>query len=489
MKRLSAPLNRGVAALFVGLLLALSTPSLAAHAAVTDVTVYDEADALDDDAVTSEIEALSSEQDVHIAVLASDDPALTENSYDKDVKNLIESGDYADIAGDGSQTLKDHVVLIAISPEVRKLGTYTGDGVRNADQIADKAVGEMKSPARDGDWDKTAVTGADASLQAVNGESRAERAERFKETIAPVLPLFLPLLAICGLVFVGVKILPIIFEAISNHRHTKQMLAWSPSSTEISASVRYWRAIEQRLGEIASNGPAQEALARQVFNQNLLHNTQGLGSALPIMENEGRIPDEAKTAQRTRELIERGFTGSPDAFWDKNVEPLLCRVKQGTEDRQLRQEIAEAEDARDDVRRFIKTYGDEVELSERARDAAKEGQTRLEKALDQIKRDVKGQKITPWEASEVVARARQTFESDLKGTLRRPLQNGMTQDRRRSIADQSVFHSNSFLTSMLVYTAISSSHRSDFSSSSSSSYSGISTSISTSGFSGGSGSF
>lgn len=484
MKSISVPLNRVVAVLFAGLLLALFTSSLAAHAAVTDVTVYDDADVLDDAAVASAIEALSSEQDVHIAVLASDDHSLTENSYDEDVKNLIESGDYADIAGDGSQTLKDDVVLIAISPEVRKLGTYTGDGVRNGEQVADKSVGDMKPPAQDGDWSKAAVTGADASLQAVNGEPQVEWIDRLKKTIAPALPL----LALLGLGFAGVKTLPVIFKAIKDHRHTKRLLAWSPSRSEISASVRYWGAIEQRLGEIASNGPAQESLARQVFNQNLLHSTQGLGSALPILKREGYVPDEAKTAPKTRELIESGFTGSPDAFWSKNVEPLLRRVKQGTKDQELRQEIAKAEDARDDARRFIKAYGDEIELSEQARDAAEESQTRLKKALDQVNRDVKEQQTTPWEASKVVDRERQTFESDLKGTLRRPLQNGMTRGRRRDIADQSPFHSNSFLISMLIYTAISSSYQSAYSSPSSS-YSGIGTSISTPGFSGGSGSF
>lgn len=489
VKRLSEHLNRGVAALFAGLLLVALTPALAAQAAVTDVTIYDEANVLDDRAVASEIEALSSEQNVHIAVLASNDPALTENSYDENVKSLIESGDYADIAGTESQTLKDDVVLIAISPEVRKLGTYAGDGVRNADQIADSAVGEMKTPARDGDWDQAAVAGADASLQSINGESTAERNERVSEAVPASLPLVALLFAITTLVFLAVKIIPRIIKPISDHLHAKRLLAWEPSHGEIAASVRYWRAIEQRLGKAASVSPAQEAVASSVFNEHLLHSTQGLGSALTVMESKGKVPDGAKTSTKTRALIEKGFTGSPDVLWNQEVQPLLRRVEQGTEDGRLQQEIEKTEEARDDVRRFVKAYGDEVELSERARATVAASQEDLEGSLQQVRRDVQSQQISPWEAVEVVARKRKTFERAVADVLRRPVQNGMTPDRRRSIADQSIFHSNGLLASMLVYHAISSSSQDYHSSSSSSSYSNISTSISTSGFSGGSGSF
>ncbi|XP_068917901.1 uncharacterized protein [Tenebrio molitor] len=266
------------------------------------------------------------------------------------------------------------------------------------------------------------------------------------------LPLVALLFAITTLVFLAVKIIPRIIKAISDHLHAKRLLAWEPSHAS----------------------PAQEAVASSVFNEHLLHSTQGLGSALTVMESKGKVPDGAKTSTKTRALIEKGFTGSPDVLWNQEVSPSCGGLSREPKTGRLQQEIEKTEEARDDVRRFVKAYGDEVELSERARATVAASQEDLEGSssrsdeTSRASRSLPGKPSRSWHASG-----------------RRS--NGLS--RTRSIADQSIFHSNGLLASMLVYHAISSSSQDYHSSSSSSSYSNISTSISTSGFSGGSGSF
>lgn len=480
------------------LLLALTSTLLfapsTAHAAVTDVTIYDDADVLDDEVVAKEIGELSSAEDVHIAVLTSDDPSLTDDGYDEDVKTLIDNGDYADIQGSSGQTLKPDVVLISISPDLRKLGTYTGDGVSRADQIADKAVGEMKSPARAGDWDQTAIAGAGSSLKAVNGgyeREQKERDERLQQNMDKYGPVLLNSALLAGLLlavaFGVAKIGPRIVNTISDLREEKRLLAWSPSPDEVARSVAYWQSLDQRLDDLGSESAAMLDVIRQVSDEEI-------GRAVVEMEQNGAVPDWAKRSTKVKALIQEGIQGGgTNDFWSRRVRPLTNRVRTGGRDHELRVSVDDASEAADAALRFVKKYGDEIALSPADRATIKEGAESLRETAEQAKRMADAQEIAPWRAATQINTRRHEFESFSKRTLQSPVRHGMSEDRRRALSHQGLFADQSFLSALLVYSALSSansrsSSHSD-SSSSSSSYSSISSSISTSGFSGGSGSF
>lgn len=490
-----ASLKRASSATAIALLLGLAgvflVPPIAAHAAVTDVTIYDDANVLDDEKVAKEISALSSDEDAHIAVIASDDPSLTEDGYDEDVKSLIANGDYADIQGEGDETLNPDVVLISISPDLRKLGTYAGDDISRADQIADKAVGEMKSPARDGDWDQTAITGATSSLKAVNGDYEREqkmRAERFEKGLATVAPFVAGLFALLALGWLASKIVPLIFKTISDYRREKRLLAWSPSKTEVERSVRYWRDIDQRVAEASEKSPASRSALSGVIDTDVIH-------AVEHMDQTGTVPGWAKTSSRVKSRIEEGMSDGTPVFWAKTVQPLLSRVKAGSKDEDLRDSVSSAVQASKDALRFMKKFGSEIDLSSHVRETIKEGASTLRDAAEHAAKEADAQQITPWDAARRINGKRKDFERLSKKSFEGPVRNNMSQDRRREVSGQGHFSNQSFLTTILAYSMISShaSHSSYSShsshSSSSSSYSAISSSISSGGFSGGSGSF
>lgn len=479
----------------LSLVAALLTPPITAHAAVTDVTIYDDAGVLDDEAVSKEISELSSDEDVHIAVLTSDDSSLTDNGYDEDVKALIDNGDYADIQGSAGETLKPDVILISISPDLRKLGTYAGDEISRADQIADKAVGEMKSPAQAGDWDQTAIAGAGSSLKTVNGDyerEQKERTERFEQTMGKYGPALLNALLLGGLimliVFGAVKIIPRISDTVSAHREEKRLLSWSPSRDEVARAVTYWQDLDQRLDVLGSRSAAMQAIIRHLSDDEI-------GRAVSEMEQSGTVPDWAKKSSKVKALIEEGIRGGgPNDFWSREVQPLEDRVRSGRRDHELKKSADAASDASDDALRFIKKYGREIDLSSADRAAIKGGAETLRATAKQAKKMADNQEIAPWEAAGQINKRRREFESFSKQTLQGPVRRGMSEDRRRELSNQNIFGSQSFLSTLLVYSVLSSAHSHSSSahsssSSSSSSYSSISTSISTSGFSGGSGSF
>ena len=486
-----------IMAILLGLLGTIFAFPMAAHAAVTEVTVYDDENVLDDAKVSKEISALESNEDVHIAVLTSDDPSLSENGYDEDVKALIDNGDYADIQGSGDATLKPDVVLISISPDLRKLGTYAGDDITRADQIADKAVGEMKSPARAGDWDQTAIAGAGSSLKSVNGDyerERKEQAEQFEKTMAKhgptILNVFGGAVALVALTYVGVKIVPSIIDMISDRREEKRLLSWSPTQNEITRAIKYWKDIEQRLDALADESPAMEGVSRLASNSLI-------GRIVSEMEESGTVPDWVKTSPKAKALVEEGIK-EPDkgGFWARNVQPLVDKVHKGHRDERLMESVNKASDACDSALHFVKKYSREISLPASDRAAIKDEAKALESTSKQARKMADGQEITPWDAAKNIDSQRKGFESLVRNTLRTPVREGMSEERRKTVSQESIFGNQSFLSAVLVYSAISnyashSSHHSSHSSHhhSSPSYSAISTSISTSGFSGGSGSF
>lgn len=491
-----APTKVASIALSIGVLLTIFTPGLAAHAAVTDVSVYDTADILDDERVADEVKELASDEDVHIAILTSDDPALTENNYDEDVKNLIGSGKYEDVQGDGGQVLKPDVVLISISPEIRKLGTYAGDDVSRADKIADKAVGEMKSPARDGDWDETAIAGSNASLKTLNGDyerQQKKEAEEFEQMMGKVGPFFLAALALFPLIYIGSKIIPRIYETISDYREEKRLLTWSPSAAEVSDAVRYWSSIRERLDRLRAKSPALRCVADDAADKYLLGPDQNLSLAIAMMNKTGAVPSWAKISRVTRSLIQQGFQEDAETFWSDNIQPCVDRVEAGTSDDQFHTAASDGKKSRKATMRFLKDYRKELDLGADTFRSVKSAADDLKATIVATREKVAQQEVAPWDGAARIDKARRSFESTVQHDLEGPIRKEMPEERRTAIADNGLFRNVNFLQTMLIYSAISHSysHRSSRSSSTSSltSTPNLTSTISTAGFSGGSGSF
>lgn len=60
----------------------------------------------------------------------------------------------------GGAYWRDGLVIIAVDPSNRFVGTYAGEDVKLTDEQYEGIQNEMKKPAREGDWDGTMVTGA-----------------------------------------------------------------------------------------------------------------------------------------------------------------------------------------------------------------------------------------------------------------------------------------------------------------------------------------
>lgn len=118
--------------------------------------IVDEAGILETDQLVNKLNTLTPPPgfDGSIAVLATDD--VSESDYDADIKAKAESRGGPEMIRSGK--LKPGVILITISPEVRKVGIYSADdSIRS---YVPDVVDAMRGSARDGDWNKVAVEGA-----------------------------------------------------------------------------------------------------------------------------------------------------------------------------------------------------------------------------------------------------------------------------------------------------------------------------------------
>lgn len=107
--------------------------------------------------------ATSAEGEYDLYVLTVDGPYVAADNYDADVQQFLQ--DNPDLGEFQSEDglLRDDAVLITISPQVLQLGAYAGDNVDIERGGVVDITDAMTSPAQDGDWDQTALSGIDAA--------------------------------------------------------------------------------------------------------------------------------------------------------------------------------------------------------------------------------------------------------------------------------------------------------------------------------------
>lgn len=121
--------------------------------------IIDEEGVIDESSLANEINDLEP-ADVRIGVLVSDeadegdyDTTITERLVDLDPDGLIDDG-----------RLADDAVVIVLSPEIRQLGIYSGDGAEDASVVVEPVTDAMRPHAQDEQWEEAIITGAQTYL-------------------------------------------------------------------------------------------------------------------------------------------------------------------------------------------------------------------------------------------------------------------------------------------------------------------------------------
>lgn len=144
---------------------AVLAPAPAAHAMPpASVQVLDTVDVVEDDqSLTTRLEGVDLRESVDLVALTvdvTDHGASTGNdrALNDAVLELARSEHPGWISGD---TWADGLVVIAIDPENRLVGTYAGEDVKLSDGGFEDVQDAMKDPARDGEWADALTAGAE----------------------------------------------------------------------------------------------------------------------------------------------------------------------------------------------------------------------------------------------------------------------------------------------------------------------------------------
>lgn len=234
--------------------------ALAASPTTRASLILDDAHILDDSQVVHDINALRNKAGVKVAVLTTgDDADVQPDTYDDDVLTYLEEHDAKAVLNDDSDGLRDGLILVAVSPDVRQVGVYAGDDVDLDADGVEEVVAAVRPDARAGRWDVVAVRGAQKALAVTAaGDSTGssdpgdqdpyptdpENDPTSTDTTSPVRagPI------VGGVAGVGVLVgAPWAVLAVNRRRRRRAaMLAWTPEPAVVAVALRQWRdAIEQ----------------------------------------------------------------------------------------------------------------------------------------------------------------------------------------------------------------------------------------------------
>ncbi|GAB2575575.1 DUF5129 domain-containing protein [Microlunatus antarcticus] len=234
--------------------------ALAASPTTRASLVFDDARILDDSSVVHDINALRNKAGVKVAVLTTgDDADVHKDTYDDDVLTYLEEHDDKAVLSSDGDGLRDGLILIAVSPDVRQVGVYAGDDVDLDSDGVEEVVAAVRPDARAGRWDDVVVGGAKKALAvtAAGEGTSSDEPDSDDQTYYPTSPENdptdttspVPVGAIVGLV-AGVGALIgapwAVVAARRRRRRRAELLAWTPEPSAVADALRQWRdAIEQ----------------------------------------------------------------------------------------------------------------------------------------------------------------------------------------------------------------------------------------------------
>ncbi|MGI3784055.1 MAG: DUF5129 domain-containing protein [Janthinobacterium lividum] len=224
--------------------------------------ILDDARILDDSQVVHDINALRNKAGVEVAVLTTGDEAdVHKDTYDDDVLTYLEEHDDKTLLGGDRDRLRDRLILIAVSPDVRRVGVYAGDDVDlDADGVAE-VVEAVRPDARAGRWDAVVVRGAKRTLAVTSAAEDTSSSDPDDQGSDPTWPdndptstdtpspvRVGPIVGVGVVAGVGALVgVPWAVVAVGRRRTRRAAsLAWTPEPAAVADALRQWRdAIEQ----------------------------------------------------------------------------------------------------------------------------------------------------------------------------------------------------------------------------------------------------
>lgn len=203
--------------------------------------IHDDADILDDQRVVdalNQLIRLDKLEDAQIAVYTSDE--VSKDDYDADITELIKKDNDPLIMDDG--LLRENIVVVTISPEVRQIGVYAREGSPLESKSAVRAAtSEMTFYAQREDWDNTAFVGASSYAEKLGFASRndpaavAEQQRENDENIQSALYSFL--------IFTGVALVAAVLFAIGralykNRKRARKIKTLRATSRSVLETAR-----------------------------------------------------------------------------------------------------------------------------------------------------------------------------------------------------------------------------------------------------------
>ncbi|GAA3559747.1 hypothetical protein GCM10022197_14040 [Microlunatus spumicola] len=252
--------RRAVGLLFaVALLVAVPAATAGTATAAAPTTraslILDDGRILDDKQVVHDINALRNGAGVHVAVLTTgDDADVSKDGYDDDVLTYLEDHDDAAVLDPDGGGLRDGLILIAVSPDVRQVGVYAGDDVDlDADGVED-VVNAVRPDARAGRWDAVVVRGAKKALAVTAAGGGTGSSDPDEQDPEPAYPDDEPTSTgtgssvqagpiLGGLAVLGALIgVPAAAVAVVRRRRRRAaLLAWTPEPAAVADALRQWR--------------------------------------------------------------------------------------------------------------------------------------------------------------------------------------------------------------------------------------------------------
>lgn len=441
---------------------------------VEDVIVIDESGILDADTLVESITELEHgfDEEFLVAVVATDEVDGTEAGYDESVTSrIIEIGEDPLIV-DGE--LSPDAFVITISPEDRRLGTYSGDGIDTPDTSA--VVGQMTSAAQDAEWNNTAYRGVQQYLNDTKPASQGQAPEFDEEVFTQ------------GIIYIGIGIGSLILVGglvagisglVSMRREKKYRDTYDNSRRHVQGALKMMRELKRlpvdeaiRYTDIKPLPPLNK------IDMAISHLEQveqdHFNAPKHVAENRTirRITDDYQHYQPSIEAIRslQSLRGEGRRIWEDQLKPQITAFHDKIVD--LNEEI---------------TYDENFKSSEQQRINKRAAEST--KVIDGLIEGVENGTVNPLTVVKDAEKACDAVNALAKKTVK-----DMPKSRQRNFNTSHYRdHSNVFgsllLTAAIISTTSGGSSSSDSYSSGSSGFSVPTTTFSGGGFSGGSGSF
>ncbi len=236
-----------------------------------------------------------------MVLTTGDDADVHKDTYDDDVLTYLEEHDDTAVLNGDGDGLRDGLILIAVSPDVRQVGVYAGDDVDLDADGVEEVVEAVRPDARAGRWSAVVVRGAKKALAttaaaAGTGSSDPDSDDQdpyptypdndpsLPDTTSPVQ--VGPVVGVVGVV-AGVGALigaPWVVVAVGRRRKRRAaLLAWTPEPAAVAGALRQWRdAIEQVQMTATPTSPVTGRVGRRGPTTRLPRSSRSRRSSLRV---------------------------------------------------------------------------------------------------------------------------------------------------------------------------------------------------------------